>query len=104
MVATLKRFWWVLVLVALFVFFWLRNKLREAERAAVVEKQLDVEREFRSKIATSETLSRQERTEYKAKVEETRHETEERKAEFDRAISADADALADAWNRAFGKR
>lgn len=100
----LKRFWWVLALIGLAIYVWLRARLREAERAAVLRQQLEIERTMREKIRTSESVSREQRRSYELEVEVGRAAVEAKKRELDVQVASDANALANAWNRSFGPK
>jgi hypothetical protein len=99
-----KRFWWVLALVGVALFLWLRGRLREAERAAVIRKQLDIEIQLRNKIQSLDVVSREARRKHEQEVEAGRAELEVKKQILETSSTADANYLADAWNRAFGPR
>jgi hypothetical protein len=99
-----KKFWWVLALIGVAFYAWLRAQLREAERAAVLRQQLEIERRFREQIRNSENISRDQRRQYELEVEVGRAAVEAKKRELDVQVAADANALADAWNRSFGPR
>lgn len=104
MLGWVKRFWWILVLLGCVVFFWIRRQLREAERAAIIARQLDLERQVRERLHRLERVSRTERHQYEQIVEAGRVEVEQKKQELDQLVADDVNALSVAWTRAFGTR
>lgn len=102
--AVLQRFWWVIALIGIGAFVWIRARLREAARAAMLRQQLDLEIQLKTRIRESDTISRTERREFERDMEVRREQVVQRKAEMERAVAQDTQLLADAWNRAFGSR
>ncbi len=98
------KFWWILALVGVDLYVWIRARLREAERAALLRQQLEIESRMNIRLRDSDNISRTERREYERAMEVRRESVEIKKHELEAEASADARALADLWNRSFGPK
>lgn len=101
--AWIEKFWWVLALGGVLLYFVAQALIRERARSAAITRQLKREGELARELRETAHYRVDKRTEIREEIKATRKDLETRKHELEEQAADDDAVVADYWNRAFGK-